>query len=111
VNRLLALKDAPAYKNLFEEIFFVRDAFAHSFINIEQIKYKGLLLDRCFGYTYTGMALDIEEINFSFVEDLNELFKPMMEVFRGLQYQQIDREKFYKLCDRIVDQRSLAPGR
>jgi hypothetical protein len=105
---------APAsqldYTELFDNIFYVRDAFAHTFIEIEQIRYAGTQLEECFGYAYTGSHLDAAKATFTFVEDLNSLFKPIMLMFMKQQYGQIDKNKFYKLCDRLVIRRSLAPG-
>jgi hypothetical protein len=62
-QRLLRLKSVvkvdnwPDYMELFDEIFFVRDAFAHSFIDIEDIKYRKVRLRDCFGDSYLGRSM------------------------------------------------------
>jgi hypothetical protein len=44
------------------------------------------------------------------MDDLMALFDPVMELFQKHQLKQIDAKKFYKLCDRLLMSRSLAPG-
>jgi hypothetical protein len=106
---LLTVVDKAKYKTLFDEIFFVRDAFAHSFIELVEIKYRGKPLSDSFGNTFIGGShRNAEHI---FVDDLNELFTPVMELFMQHQMKQIDANKFAKLCNRLVNKRSLAPGR
>jgi hypothetical protein len=68
------------YTEGFDEIFFVRDAFVHSFIEIENIKYRGIPLSECFGNSYLGdsmrgAAADGARI---FMDDVTILFEPII---------------------------------
>jgi hypothetical protein len=106
---LLKLDNEDRYKKLFDELFFVRDAFAHSFVEIDKIKYKYVPLSECFGHSFIGYSrCNADDI---FVDDMNELFEPLMELFKRYQLAQIDASKFAKICNGLVNQRSLAPGR
>jgi hypothetical protein len=115
IRRLKTVLDVSSwldYTEGFDEIFFVRDAFAHSFIEIENIKYRGIPLSECFGNSYLGdsmrgAAADGARI---FMDDVTILFEPIMNVFKTIQLRQIDERKFAKLCDRLLTSRSLAPG-
>lgn len=40
----------------FEDFWYVRDAFSHTFIDLDKITYRDVPLDSCFGYTYTGAS-------------------------------------------------------
>jgi hypothetical protein len=117
-QRLFKLKNCVTvgswseYLELFNEIFFVRDAFAHSFIDIEDIRYRQVRLEECFGDSYLGRSLrGAGEYGARlFMEDVVTLFTPIMKVFERVQLKQMDERKFAKLCDRLMMPRSLAPG-
>ena len=100
------------YVELFDEIFYVRDAFAHSFIDIENVKYRHVRLVDCFGNLYLGVSMRDAENHGAriFMEDVAALFAPIIRVFETIQLKQIDEKKFAKLCDRLMMSRSLAPG-
>ncbi len=112
IKRCIAVNDWDEYVELFDEIFFVRDAFAHSFIDIEDIKYRHVRLADCFGDSYLGGSMrDAERYGARiFMDDVAALFAPIMSVFETIQLKQIDERKFAKLCDRLMASRSLAPG-
>jgi hypothetical protein len=109
---LLALPDWTEFERLFDNIFFVRDAFAHSFIDLEDIKYDGVPLSECFGESYLGHTrADGKSYGARiFTNDLRELFEPIMNLFGQHQLKQIDARKFHKLCDRLLMPRSMSPG-
>lgn len=92
-------------RTLFDELWYVRDAFSHSFIDIDEIKYRGIKLRDCFGQTWTGGSHDRAE--FSFVQDLNELYDPIIELFVECQTQQLDAIKFSALSDEVIRDRTL----
>jgi hypothetical protein len=112
LESLLAMPDWKMFSGLFDDIFFVRDAFAHSFIDLKDIKYRGVPLDFCFGDSFLGARRRKAEAQGAriFTDDLTELFDPIMKLFREHQLKQIDAKKFHKLCDRLLMSRSLAPG-
>jgi hypothetical protein len=112
LKQLLDVPDWPDFEQLFDNVFFVRDSFAHSFVPLEDIKYKGVPLKYCFGYSYRGRALrDAKEHGASmFTDDLEKLFAPIMKLFYEHQLKQIDARKFHKLCDRLIMPRSMSPG-
>ena len=109
---LLALPDWPEFERLFDNIFFVRDAFAHSFIDLEDIKYHGVPLKECFGHSYLGHTRDDGRSYGAriFADDLAKLFEPIINLFGQHQLKQIDARKFHKLCDRLLMPRSMSPG-
>jgi len=109
---LLALPDWNSYFELFDEIFFVRDAFAHSFIPLVDIRYRQVRLDDCFGESFVGHTRDAAATYGAriFLNDLRTLFDPVMNLFKQYQLKQIDSSKLFKLCDRLLMARTLSPG-
>ena len=107
----MTIPDWKRLSALFDGLFFVRDAFAHSFIELEEIKYDGVPLAHCFGDSYLGQTQrDAEARGASiFTDDLTTLFNPIMKLFCEHQLKQIDAKKFHKLCDRLLTTRSLSP--
>jgi hypothetical protein len=99
------------YVELFDEIFFVRDAFAHSCIEIEDIKYRHVRLCDCFGDSYLGHSMRDGETYGAriFMDDVKKLFEPITSMFETVQLKQIDESKF-AICDRLMMSRSLEPG-
>ena len=112
LKKLLDVPDWAEFEYLFDHIFFVRDSFAHSFIPLEDIKYRGVPLGECFGVSYLGRSMnDGKDYGARiFVDDLKTLFDPIMKVFEQHQLKQIDAKKFHKLCDRLLMSRSMMPG-
>jgi hypothetical protein len=112
LQSVLSLADWEPYARLFDEIFFVRDAFAHSFIPLADIKYAGVPLSECFGSSFIGHTRRNAEAygRRIFMDDLDKLYAPIMDLFREHQLKQVDAEKFHKLCDRLLMARSLSPG-
>jgi len=109
---LLAVSDWAEFERLFDNIFFVRDAFAHSFIPLDEIKYNGAPLSECFGGSFLGHTRrDAASYGARiFTDDLTKLFEPVMTLFCQHQLKQIDARKFHKLCDRLLMPRSMSPG-
>jgi hypothetical protein len=109
---LLVVPDWAEFQCLFDEIFYVRDSFAHSFIPLDEIKYNSVALKDCFGYSYVGRQLSDGKSYGAriFTEDLERLFEPIMKLFYLHQLKQIDAKKFHKLCDRLLMRRSMSPG-
>jgi hypothetical protein len=106
---LLKVKDQNDYDKLFDDIFFVRDAFAHSFIAVDKIKYRGVPLSKSFGVTYTwAVHTNAEHI---FIDGLDELFAPIMSLFCEHQMKQIDGNKFARMCNKLLGSRGLGPDR
>lgn len=114
LNRLREIidqSDWENYVNLFDELFFVRNAFAHSFIDLEKIRYRGVALKRCFGETYLGRYYG-PEIGGScpiFFEDVCSFVNPLIDAFRRFQLKQIDDRKLFRLCNNELKTRNLAP--
>jgi hypothetical protein len=113
-RRLRPLLNVPNwsdFEGLFDEISFVRNAFAHSFVPVEELLYCGVPLSACFGDSYLGRtSRDAEPLGARiFTDDLTELFSPVMDVFHKHQLEQIDEKKFERLCDRLLMKRSLSP--
>jgi hypothetical protein len=48
IRTLLSMEDWTSFERLFDNVFFLRDAFAHSFIQLDEIKYDGVPLSDCF---------------------------------------------------------------
>lgn len=108
---LLALTNAAEYEAMFGEVFHVRDAFAHSFVDLEDIRFRGVPLSDCFGVTDLGASfVDYKRAGIHiFLDEMALLFDPLMQLFRSIQLKQIDARKFTKLCDQLVAPRSLLP--
>ncbi len=112
VNRLrlhLNVPDWNRFRSIFDELIHVRNAFAHSFLDIEEIKFRGERLDECFGATHLGRSYinhDIDDLRL-FLDDLDEFFDPVLNLFVEHQLSQIDKDKFFRLCDTILKARSL----
>jgi hypothetical protein len=109
---LVTVPDWTEFTHLFNDIFFVRDAFAHSFIPLEDIRYNSVPLRECFGDSYIGHTRRDGQSRGAriFTDDLGKLFEPIMTLFCQHQLKQIDARKFHKLCDRLLMSRSLSPG-
>ncbi|MEA2895454.1 MAG: hypothetical protein QOJ84_1069 [Bradyrhizobium sp.] len=99
IRTLLSVEDWKSFERLFDNVFFVRDAFAHSFIQLDEIKYDGVPLSDCFGDSYLGHTRRDGEIHGAriFTDDLTKLFEPIMRLFCEHQLKQIDAKKFHKL--------------
>jgi hypothetical protein len=112
LRTLLAMQDWKDFERLFDNIFFVRDAFAHSFVSLEDIKYDDVPLRDCFGDSYLGHTRRESEVHGAriFTDDLTKLFEPIIKLFCEHQLKQIDARKLHKLCDRLLMQRSMSPG-
>jgi hypothetical protein len=113
-RRLRQIVDVPNWSDfakLFDDISFVRNAFAHSFVPVEELLYCDMPLSECFGNSYLGHTLrEAESLGAKiFTDDLTELFSPVLDVFHKYQLQQIDEKKFEKVCDRLLMKRSLSP--
>jgi hypothetical protein len=112
LKSLLNVPDWAEFASLFDDISFVRNAFAHSFVPIEDLLYCDVPLKRCFGDSYLGRSFNDEEHAGSariFTNDLKRLFDPIMKMFYEKQLLQMDSRKFVKLCDRLLMKRSLSP--
>jgi hypothetical protein len=109
---LLNISDWDNYFQLFDEIFYVRDGFAHSFTPLDRLKYKGVPLSECFGKSFNDIDRRAAE-QFGagiFTDDLAKVFDPVMNLFTQHQLKQIDSLKFEKFCDKLLTPRSLSPG-
>ena len=97
------------YREIFGEIISARNYFSHSFIDVEKIPYRGVPLDVCFGRSSKGRRQGFlpSTLGFTFVDDLRFLITPLLNLFSSHQLKQIDREKFFKLCDHLLKSRSL----
>jgi hypothetical protein len=102
---LAGFEDWDAYQKLFDEIWYVRDAFAHTFIELNEVCYRQVPLNACFGTTYTGAVYD--EVEFRFSEDVEKMFDPLLALFMTRQVEQIDSKKFTALCDAALRPRTL----
>lgn len=106
----LQIDDFCKYKSVFDDVFFVRDAFAHSFIKICDIKYNGVPLDECFGGSHLGKtlwrAIDDDGAR-CFIDDVKYIFAPLHSLFASVQLQQFDANKLFILCDALTRKRSL----
>jgi hypothetical protein len=111
LRKIFNRADWVDYVELFDELFFVRNAFAHSFVELEDIQYRGVPLRDCFGESYSGRSYgsDHEEVSHKFTVDARLLVKPLIETFSRFQLQQIDRKKLFRLCHSVLKERSLVP--
>jgi hypothetical protein len=110
LKRILTVEDWNQYVSTFDEIQFTRDAFVHSFIELEEIPYKRVPLAHCFGYTSVGQR-GTHDVSFEgkyFVDDVRYFFEPISQAFIERQLGQIDEHKFFRLCDQALKKRSLA---
>jgi hypothetical protein len=87
----------------FEEIFYTRDAFAHTFVEIKNIKYKNTPLEYCFSKD------SVHSTDFNFIDDVDVFLKPIFGIFIERQWEQFDKNRFCALCDAEVRTRSLGP--
>lgn len=97
------------YYALFDDVMFVRDAFAHSFVEIAKIKYKGVPLSQCFGHSYLGrqprpFPVDNPSI---FMDGVMEMFAPIEHLYMSCQLKQFDTNKLFILLDNLLKDRSL----
>jgi len=93
-NRLKAKIDVEnweTYKKIFLEVMSSRDYFAHSFIDVNKIPYRGVALENCFGYSHLGRQPRNPhmQLDFSFVDDLKSLFGPLSMLFDKYQLEQL----------------------
>jgi len=102
------LQNWTEYTELFDELFFVRNAFAHSFVDLEDITYRGVPLRDCFGDSYLGHSYDLYSDSIrKFTDDVRAFVRPLTESFCRFQLEQIDTEKLFRLCNSILKARSL----
>lgn len=94
---------------LFDEIWFVRDSFAHSFVKLENIKYGTEKLNKCFSDNYSGRSsiTNRDQDVRIFMVDVRVFVDQLVTLFITHQMEQIDKNKFFRLCDRLLKQRSL----
>jgi hypothetical protein len=111
LNRLrtiLNLQNWAEYIEIFDELFFVRNAFVHPFVGLENITYRGVRLRDCFGDSYLGHSYDLDSDDVrKFTDDVRAFVKPLIENFCRFQLEQIDKEKLFRLCNSILKARSL----
>jgi hypothetical protein len=101
-------------KQLFDEVMFTRDSFAHSFLDVREITYYGVPLGSSFG---TGrLSEHIDENRFPnpdvprvFTHDVRQFTDQLIAKFRPVQFQQLDKEKLFDLCDRTIQKRKMIP--
>jgi hypothetical protein len=114
-KRLVERKVLPGeVKELFDEVMFTRNAYAHSFLDVREITYYEVPLASCFG---TGwLAEHIDENRFPspdaprvFTHDVRQLTDQLIGKFRPIQFQQLDKEKLFDLCDRKIQRRKMIP--
>jgi len=101
--------DEQLYISNLNEVWFVRNSFAHSFVDLEIIKYRGVELRRCFGKSCKGRG-DIFNEGFCgniFMNDVHSLLEPLVSLFVYYQLEQIDSNKFFRLCDHRLKEKSL----
>lgn len=103
--------DWSEYLDLFDELFFVRNAFAHSFVELEDIRYRGVPLRLCFGQSYLGRTYEAanEEGSRKFADDARVFVRPLIETFSRFQLRQIDEKKLFRICNSVLKERSLTP--
>ena len=101
----LPVADWDSFFQSFQDFWYVRDAFSHTYIDWKEINYKGISLNACFGQTYTGPSHN--ETDFNFVEDIESIFDPILRFFMTRQIEQMDSSKFSVLCDAALRPRSL----
>ena len=106
LRKIIGRDDWTNYVSLFDELFFVRNAFAHSFIELEDIRYKGVKLRDCFGDSSLGRSYDAG-LGHKFTDDARAFVKPLIEVFGRFQLQQVDKRKLFRLCNSVLKNRSL----
>lgn len=89
----------------------MRNAFAHSFVALEDIRYRGVPLRLCFGQSYLGRTYGAEDEvdGRKFADDARAFVKPLIETFSRFQLRQIDKKKLFRLCNSVLKERSLAP--
>jgi hypothetical protein len=86
LETVLTVPSWSDYIEVFDEVFFVRDAFAHLFVEIENIKYRGVPLSECFGDSYRGYSMRGAAAHGAriFMDDVSILFGPIMSVFKAI---------------------------
>jgi hypothetical protein len=103
MKNILEVPDWERYLGIFDEILFTRDAFAHSFMDIFDITYKGIPLKACFDrISNAAMGGTI------FMNDVRFFFDPIYRVFSQHQLDQVDKEKLFRSCDQLIKRRTLA---
>lgn len=113
--RLNAIRDLIGfdsnYIRTFDAIFRARDAFAHSFIDVNEIKYHGIELNICFGHTHSGRMNEQELPNGSpiFMDDVIEIVMPLDKYFKTIQFEQIEKNKFLSIIQKQMTGHTLEP--
>jgi hypothetical protein len=107
LRKTLGMPDWDQYTTLFDELFFVRNAFAHSFVELEDIKYFGFPLRECFGDSYLGRSYRGNEAARIFMDDARAFVQPLITTFSRFQMEQIDKDKLFRLCISVLKMRSL----
>jgi hypothetical protein len=103
IESLLEVADWRSYLEILDEILFTRDAFAHSFLDIFDITYKGKPLRICFEDRTSAATGDV-----TFMDDIRFFFDPIFRVFLQHQLSQVDKEKLFRACDQLIKRRTLA---
>jgi hypothetical protein len=102
------------FQKTFAEINHTRDAFAHSFLDVEDLNYRGHPLSACFGASYLSSRLDRRIFKSSnmdgvFMFDVGEFTDALIAKFCEVQFGQLDVEKLFMLCDRLLRERKMLP--
>jgi hypothetical protein len=98
---LLNVPDWDHYLAIFDELWFVRDAFAHSFMDIDQIEYCNVPLRVCFEHPKQSTTR-------VFMDDVRSFFEPIFLQFHTDQLSQVDSDKLFRFCDQAIKRRALA---
>jgi hypothetical protein len=104
-----------AFRDVFDEVLFTRNAFSHSFLDVGEIAYKTKPLHDCFGVSGVGRVhlnhdqFDNPNDTGVFLFDTKRLTDHLVDRFRAVQFKQIDQEKLFKLCDRLLRERKMLP--
>lgn len=110
INRLqglLGVGNWTEFKDALSEILFVRDSFAHSFIELDEICFRRTPLKDSFGDTYLGASHRAGHVSRVFMDDVDVVLVPIFIAFTEHQMKQLDASKFGALCDRLLKERSL----
>lgn len=86
-----------------------RDMFAHSFIDLEHIRFEDCELQYCFGSSYTGERIGDSENTESFVQRSNEIMDFLVGKFVEVQKLQIDSSRFFSALEKVAFTRKLMP--
>lgn len=102
-------------KDAFDNITWTRHAFAHSFLEAHELPFRNVPLEDCFGTTFLG-GQHLDETMFAsdqqigvFIFEVQHLTDTLIECFRPVQFKQIDIDKLFSICDRLLRPRKLLP--